>query len=79
MIERGEKKEEYRPWTEYYRTRLWIPFVCGAYDVVVCLHLGYSNKTMEFEVKDMAVDYGHEKWGAPKEKVYVVFLGNRIK
>lgn len=45
----------------------------------VKFHKGYTNETMTFEIDDIKIGYGQEKWGAEKDKEYfVIKLGKRI-
>lgn len=78
MIERGEKKEEYRRINQY-----WINRLCDDENAIkhfthVCFHLGYTNTTMTFEIKDFVIGKGKAEWGAPEEEVFIIKLGNRL-
>ena len=46
----------------------------------VCFHLGYTNTTMTYTVKDMLVRRGRKEWGAePNKEYFVISLGERIE
>jgi len=72
MILSGEKKEEYREIKPYWSKR----FEGKSYDVIVFRN-GYHKDSPSFRVKilEIEVGYGKPKWGAPKEKVYILKLG----
>ena len=93
MIESGEKPEEYRDGTPYWAKRLLgcptfvaqparagqrvsLPIEEGT---TVTFHRGYTSTTMIFEVKFLAYGHGLPRWGAPKEKCFIIGLGNRLK
>ena len=45
----------------------------------VTFHLGYTNKTMTFEIKIISIGIGREELGAKKNKDYfVIKLGKRL-
>lgn len=76
MIDSGEKPEEYRDLSEFYRSRL----EGRNYDLVT-FYRGYAKdrKTMSFKYGGYRVDTGQEKWGAkPGKEYYVIKLGERI-
>jgi len=71
MIAIGEKREEYREIKSYWEKRL-----SRKYDAV-CFRNGYSPDapTMIVELKSIHKGIGITKWGAPKNKVFVLKLG----
>lgn len=73
MIERGEKKEEYREIKPYWTKRFQ-----GRKITHVRFRYGYTSRTMIFAVKSITVGRGLSVWGAPKEEVYIIALGKRI-
>ena len=40
---------------------------------------GYTKRTMLFKLKDISIGIGNPKWGAPKEEVFILKLGNKIE
>lgn len=92
MIESGEKLEEYREWTEYWRKRLlgYPIFVMQPTRSVqrvtlpieegatVIFHRGYTSTTMTFQVDSLLYGHGLPQWGAPKEKCFIIKLGKRL-
>ena len=45
----------------------------------VCFHLGYTNTTMTYTVKDILVRRGRKEWGAePNKEYFVISLGERV-
>lgn len=40
---------------------------------------GYTKRTMTFELKDISIGKGKPEWGAPKEDVFIIKLGERIE
>lgn len=50
---------------------------CYQYDAV-CLHYGYTRRTMTFEVESITIGRGRPEWGAPDCDVFVIKLGRRI-
>lgn len=79
MIDSGEKPEEYRDTTPFYRSRLetlrW-----RKYDIVT-FYRGYAKnrRTMSFKYGGARIGTGQEKWGAkPSKEYYVIKLGERI-
>lgn len=76
MIEAGEKPEEYRDLTKFYRSRI----EGRDYDIVT-FYRGYEKdrKTMSFKYGGYRVGTGQEKWGAvPGKQYYVIKLGERL-
>lgn len=83
MIASGEKKEEYREFTDYWKNRL---LEKGSWDVrlfdTVTFYLGYAKDRPSMTFRFMALGYGEGKpeWGAEKGKEYfIIKLGERIK
>lgn len=73
MIDRGEKKEEYRENTSYWMKRI------GKLHDAVCFHKGYTNTTMTFAIEGKSYGYGNPEWGAPEDrKVLKIQLGERL-
>lgn len=95
MVERGEKKEEYRDAKPFWKTRLlnWAWFKRGgARKLVVAFSLGYRKPTMFFLARPfpfvpgqalLHVYYtrrdGHPEWGEPREYHFVIKLIERIE
>lgn len=76
MIDAGEKLEEYRDLTKFYRSRI----EGRDYDIVT-FYRGYAKdrKTMSFKYGGYRVGTGQEKWGAvPGKQYYVIKLGERL-
>lgn len=46
---------------------------------VVKFSYGYTKQTMTFELKDISIGKGKPEWGAPKEDVFIIKLGERIE
>lgn len=73
MIERGEKKEEYRELTPYWMKRI------GSEHTHVCFHKGYTDTTMTFAIEGKSYGYGNPDWGAPADRgVFIIKLGERL-
>lgn len=84
MIDRGEKKEEYRELTLYWKKRL-IEDLGDFYPVLfkdykwICFHKGYTSTTMTFKVEDIKIGRGNPEWGAPTDRpVFIIKLGERL-
>ena len=90
MIESGIKTEEYREIKPYW-TRRFIgmnqPLFSFRYgyqqaNVKGYTHVkfsyGYTKRTMTFEIKEITIGKGKPEWGAPKEDVFIIKLGERI-
>ena len=90
MIESGIKTEEYREIKPYW-TRRFIgmnqPLFSFRYGYQqanfkgythVRFSYGYTNRTMTFEIKEITIGKGNPEWGAPKEDVFIIKLGERI-
>lgn len=85
-IAAGRKKEEYRNRSGYYYKRLTTQGVLDLFDGgfkhydAVRFHRGQgSPTTMLVECLGIHIGYGKEEWGAPKEKVFIIRLGNIIE
>lgn len=39
---------------------------------------GYTNTTMLFKCEGICIGKGNQSWGAPKEEVFIIKLGERI-
>lgn len=73
MIDRGEKKEEYRELTPYWMKRI------GSEHTHVCFHKGYTDMTMTFAIEGKSYGYGNPDWGAPTDRpVFIIKLGERL-
>ena len=86
MIASGEKKEEYRTQSDYWIKRLIDGEYHGSDSLDrykpfknVCFHLGYTNTTMTFRIVRISQGYGVSEWGAGKEQVFIISLGERIE
>ena len=90
MIESGIKTEEYREIKPYW-TRRFIgmnqPLFSFRYgykqaNVKGYTHVkfsyGYTKRIMTFEIKEITIGKGNPEWGAPKEDVFIIKLGERI-
>lgn len=77
MIASGEKLEEYREIKPYWEKRLKI----GHHYDAVSFRNGYSKdaRKMLIECKGVFKGHGVLAWGAPKEKVFIVKLGEIIE
>lgn len=85
-IAAGRKKEEYRKRSGYYYKRLTTQGVLDLFDGkfkhydAVCFHRGQGSRTtMLVECLGIHIGYGKEEWGAPKEKVFIITLGNILE
>lgn len=74
MIERGEKREEYREIKPHWTSR-----IDGDSIEVVRFSYGYTKRIMEYEVVGIARGIGRAEWGAPSYDVYIIKLGRRLK
>lgn len=86
MIDRGEKKEEYREIKPYWGKRLVEEpmdedsghVFFRDYDCV-CFHKGYTSVTMTFKINEMTIGIGNMRWGAPTDiPVFIIKLGERV-
>lgn len=90
MIEEGVKKEEYREIKPYWCKRFIgqeepLPSQrneCQTCNLTPYTHVrfryGYTKRVMVFELKDIVIGKGNPEWGAPKDDVFILKLGNRI-
>lgn len=85
MIASGEKLEEYRDTTPFYRSRLetgWNePYLRWRKYDIVTFYRGYAKnrQTMSFKYGGARIGTGQEKWGAePGKEYYVIKLGERL-
>lgn len=83
MIESGEKKEEYREDTPYWRARLFWNTPRGLlpkqYRASV-FRYGYTKRSMKYEYKGVRFGYGRPEWGAPTDrKVFIIGIGDKIE
>ena len=86
MIERGEKREEYRASTAYWSRRLanWYFRGLGEAAHVVEFRLGYA-KTAPRMAYEAGSGYGHwdgakhPEWGEPEALHFVIRLGERVE
>lgn len=89
MIERGEKREEYREFSKYWKKRLietckTHPKSPVSYDYLkifdaVCFSYGYTKRRMLWECKGITIGRGHPEWGAPDYEVFIIKIGKRIE
>ena len=73
MIASGEKREEYREIKPYWTKRLCAP---GEYDAVQFRN-GYrpDSPTALVELTGIASGQGQTRWGAGRDRVYILRLG----
>ena len=45
----------------------------------VTFSYGYTKRTMTFECKGIEIGKGNPEWGAPKEYVFIIKRGRRLK
>ena len=69
MIASGEKLEEYRGRTLYWKKRLWDRR--HEIDEIV-FHRGYTSATVTKQVIEIVEGTGVEKWGATPGEIYYV-------
>lgn len=82
MIESGEKKEEYRDKTDYWRTRI-LNWLNNRKVKVVEFRLGYAKnaKRMAFKMGDVfsrTMAHTHT-WGEPETPHYAIVLSERVE
>ena len=84
MIDRGEKKEEYREIKPYWSNRLtdynriykWFKDInerkfnisTPCRYTCVCFHRGYTSTTMTFAIENINIGKGRPEWGAPTDR-----------
>ena len=78
MEESGEKPEEYRALSDHWVKRFLPTNQVWQEYTHVRLHRGYTSTTMLFEIKSMHIGVGNPDWGAPKEEVFIIKLGELI-
>ncbi|WP_321437282.1 hypothetical protein [uncultured Bacteroides sp.] len=91
MIEKGIKLEEYRQIKEFWIKRLFenpqlynlqllfsSKFKFKHYDAIR-FRYGYTKRTMLFKLDSISIGVGKSEWGAPKEKVFILKLGEEIE
>lgn len=39
---------------------------------------GYTKRTMTFKLDSITIGKGNPEWGAPKEEVFIIKLGNKV-
>ena len=83
MIATGQKKEEYRDFSEFWKSRL---LEKGRWDVrsfdAVTFYLGYAKDRPSMTFRLICIGYGEGKpeWGAELgQKYFVIKLGDRIE
>lgn len=87
MIESGEKREEYRETSNYWKSRIMqYSLRYGVRDYVfkpldkVCFSYGYTKKTMTFKIDTITIGRGKPEWGAPLDRnVFVIKIGEKVK
>lgn len=68
MQERGEKTEEYRELTEYWRKRLIDQETLRAKPYThVCFHYGYTQRCFINRIDSITIGMGLPEWGAPED------------
>lgn len=86
MILSGEKKEEYRDMSEYWKRifqdhsdkfKMLIKIKNNHFypeDVIICFSNGYAKNRRQFYIKcnGLKIGFGLEKWGAEKDKIYYI-------
>lgn len=82
MIASGEKTEEYRDFSDYWKSRLLEKgrWDCKLFDSVT-FYLGYTKDRPSMSFKWLCTGYGEGKpeWGAEPGKCYfVIKLGERL-
>ena len=72
MIKSGVKTEEYREFKKYYISRFQ-----KKYNIVEFRN-GYASKVPSFRIEliNIIVGRGRKKWGAPRDIVFILKLGN---
>lgn len=94
LIASGEKREEYRAATKYWRVRLhnWDRKVCAVVPPVVEFRRGYAKDAprlafwcMGLETSSGILCYAysdaqrHPEWGEPRGPHFVIQLGGRVE
>ena len=73
MIESGEKREEYRAITPYWRKRIQ----SGKRYTHVRFHRGYTAKSMVFRFDGLRIGNGNTQWGAPADRDVFIISSER--
>ena len=73
MQERGEKTEEYREITPYWRKRL-LDQSCNVKEYThVCFHYGYTQRCFIHRIDSITIGRGNPEWGAPADRdVFII-------
>lgn len=85
MIERGEKREEYRDATDYWVKRIgnWRLLSKPNRRRVVEFRRGYARNAprVAFACEDVEVmeGYSHPEWGEPEHRHFTIWLGERVE
>ena len=84
MISSGEKKEEYRDTTPYWRVRIGMWTFHPSR--IVAFSRGYTKPTMFFHGRDVYTlsvapswRKPHPEWGEPKTDHWIIRLGERVE
>ena len=74
MQESGEKTEEYRELTEYWRKRLIDQDTLRAKPYThVCFHYGYTRRCFINRIDSITIGMGLPEWGAPTyREVFII-------
>lgn len=74
MQERGEKTEEYRELTEYWRKRLIDQETLRAKPYThVCFSYGYTRRRFIHRIDSITIGMGLPEWGAPTDReVFII-------
>ena len=90
MIASGEKREEYRDATQYWRKRIEKWDLSGKYHHIVEFRLGYKKDAPRMAFSAMAVVWDkirwfgertiaeHPEWGEPQAPHFVLIPGSRV-
>ena len=82
MIERGEKTEEYREKTPYWKKRILRWIYSRKYYNVVAFSRGYRKASMFFWAAcsfNTHIGFSKGEWGEPAEEHYKIFLLERVE
>ena len=89
MIDRGEKREEYRDYKPYWKRRManWTSHQQESWDsidnnklLVIGFSRGYKRPDMFFLLlrRDVTEHATHLEWGEPRTPHFVLVLGERV-
>lgn len=88
LVDYNGLREYYRKYREellssvcYSQHRPVIENICGAFPrgfTHVRFRRGYTSTTMLFKCEGITIGKGNPDWGAPKEEVFIIKLGERI-